>query len=210
MGSLSKSVKSLAASGGLIALAFVAGCGSSEGAHASSETADIAPAGTATVASAPMMANVPDADTTARPTPPIATTGALASDTLCEAGETPFFSCEIGAKRVSVCRGVAGAIYRFGTPNKVELTSRSVAFANRGYSGGGESQLTAKNGDYTYTLYDRTVRTSFGESGNDPEFSSGLVIARGGRVISSKTCKGDSSVDADAERTLPGGGFVEH
>ena len=92
----------------------------------------------------------------------------------------------------------------------MELTARSLTFANRPYSGGGESQITAKNADYTYTVYDRTIRTSFDESGNDPEFSSGLVIARGGRVISSKMCKGEATVDAAAQQALSAGSFVEH
>jgi hypothetical protein len=59
-------------------------------------------------------------------------------------------------------------------------------------------------------VYDNIVRTGFGDGGNDPKFSSGLVIVRGERVISSKSCKGESSVDAAAERALPAGSFVEH
>ena len=210
MGSISKSVKSLAAGGGLIALALVTGCDSSKGARASTEAPSATPAGTAKVASAPVTANADVVDAAARPMAPVPAAETGAGDTLCQAGETPFFSCEIGAKRVSVCGGGSGAVYRSGTPGKVELTSRSLTFANRGYSGGGETQITAKNGEYTYTVYDRTVRTSFGDGGNDPEFSSGLLVARGARVISSKTCKGESSVAADAERALPAGSFVEH
>ncbi|RZM36770.1 MAG: hypothetical protein EOP67_04700 [Sphingomonas sp.] len=129
---------------------------------------------------------------------------------LCDAGETSFFSCEIGAKRVSVCGSGSGAVYRYGTLGTVELVSRSLTFANRAYSGGGESQITAKNEDYTYTVYDSTVRTAFGDGPNYPEFSSGLVISQRGRVISRKICKSDSSVNANAGRTLPAGRFVEH
>lgn len=193
-----------------MALASIAGCGSSEDARANGEAPSAVSAGTPTAASVPVTANAVIADASARPTPPAPVASADVGGTLCEAGETPFFSCEIGAKRVSVCGGGSGAVYRYGTPGKVELASRSLTFANRGYSGGGESQITAKNADYTYTVYDSTVRTSFGEGGNDPEFSSGLVIARGGRVVSSKMCKAESSVDAAAERALPAGGFVEH
>lgn len=209
MGSISKSFKGLAAGGGLIALALVAGCGSSDAARTGDEASGSATAGPATVASAPVTAEATAADA-APSTQPVPAAGAGTGNTLCEAGETSFFSCEIGAKRVSVCGAGSGAVYRYGTPGKVELTSRSLTFANQGYSGGGESQLTATNDDYTYTVYDRTVRTSFGEGGNDPEFSSGLIVTRGGRVISSKMCKGGSSVDADAERALPAGSFVEH
>jgi hypothetical protein len=210
MGSISKSVRSLAAGGGLIALVSIAGCGSSKDARASDNLTGATPAGTAAVASVPVTANGVVADAATDTTPPVPSAGETGGDTLCEAGETSFFSCEIGAKRVSVCGTNSGAVYRYGTPGKVELTSRSLTFANRAYSGGGESQITAKNGGYTYTVYDSTVRTSFGEGGNDPEFSSGLVVSRGERVISSKMCKAESSIDADAERSLPAGSFSEH
>lgn len=210
MGSVSTSVKSLAAGGGLIVLALGAGCGSSDGARASDEVPGATPVEAATVVSAPVTRDAAFADAAARPTPPAPAADVVAGGTLCEAGETPFFSCELDAKRVSVCSGGSGAVYRYGTPGKVELASRNLTFANQAYSGGGESQLTATNGDYTYTVYDRTVRTSFGEGGNDPEFSSGLVVTRGGRVISSKMCKGETPVEADAERALPAGTFVKH
>ena len=210
MGGISKSVSCLAAGGGLIALAMIAGCGSSDGARARDKVPGSASAGTATVASDPVTANAVFTNVAAQPTPPDPATDSVAGDTLCQAGETPFFSCEVGAKHVSVCGSGSGAVYRYGTPGKVELTSRSLTFANQGYSGGGESQITAKNSDYTYTVYDRTVRTSFGEGGNDPEFTAGLVIARAGRVISAKVCKGEPLVDAGAERALPAGSFVEH
>jgi hypothetical protein len=210
MGSISKSVKSLAAGGGLIALASITGCGSSEDARANDEVSSAAPAGTATVASVPITASGVVAEAATHLTPPVPGASEGGAGTLCETGETPFFSCEIGAKRVSVCGSGSGAVYRYGTPGKVELTSRSLTFANRAYSGGGESQITAKNGDYTYTVYDSTVRTSFGAGGNDPEFSSGLVVSRGERMISSKMCKTESSIGADAGRALPAGSFAEH
>ncbi|QCB43323.1 hypothetical protein E5673_14725 [Sphingomonas sp. PAMC26645] len=162
------------------------------------------------MASIPVTANGVVADGATQPTPPVAGEGEGQGETLCEAGETPFFSCQIGSKRVSVCGSGSGAVYRYGSPGKVELTSRSLTFASRGYSGGGESQITAKNGDYTYTVYDSTVRTSFGDGGNDPEFSSGLVVSRGERTISSKMCKAESSIDAAAEQSLPAGSFAEH
>lgn len=210
MGSLSKSVGSLATGGGLIALALVAGCGPSESARFGNETSGSAPAGTASAAPGPVAAGAVAGNVAEQPIGPTAVASAFSRNTLCEAGETRLFSCEIGTKRVSVCGGGSGAVYRYGTPGKVELTSSDLTFARRGYSGGGEAQLTARNDDYTYTLFDSTIRTSFGADGNDPEFSSGLVIARGGRVISSKMCAGEAMVAADAERILPAGDFVEH
>lgn len=190
-------------------MALIMGCGSAKDVRANDGVSRSTVAEAATVASPPVAVNAAVADA-ARPTPPVSAAGEVAGETLCETGETPLFSCEIGAKRVSVCGSSSFAVYRYGTPGKVELTSRSLTFANRSYSGGGESQITAKNGDYTYTAYDSTVRTSFGDGGNNPEFSSGLVVSRGKRMISSKMCKSESSIDADAERALPAGSFAEH
>ncbi len=209
MGSVSTSIRRLAAGGGLIALVLVAGCGSSESARASDDVPASPPTGSRP-ASGPIAADSTIVDAAAPTAAPLVAAVTVVGNTLCQADETPFFSCEIGAKRVSVCGGGSGAVYRYGTPAKVELTARNPAFANQGYSGGGESQITAKNDDYAYTVFDRTVRTSFGGGGNDPEFTSGLVIARGGRVISTKMCKGEATIAANAEQALPAGGFVEH
>lgn len=210
MGSTSKSVSSLAAGGVLIALASIAGCDSSRDARAAAKEPSAARAATPTVGMVPVTASAAVAEAAAHPTQAVPAASKLADDTLCEAGETPFFFCDLGAKRVSVCGGGSGAVYRYGTPGKVELTSRNLTFANRGYSGGGESQITAKNGEYTYTVYDSTVRTRFGDSGNDPELSSGLVVSRGKRPISSKVCKGKSSITGDAAHVIPAGNFADN
>ncbi len=207
MGSISNSVRRLAAGGGLIALASIAGCGSPEDALTNTEEPRAAPAGTG--AGAPVTTSAAVATPAAHPMQATPAAGKVAGDTLCEAGEKPFFSCAVGTKRVSVCGGGSGAVYRYGTPGKVELTSRNLTFASRGYSGGGESQITARNGAYTYRVYDSTVRTAFGDDGNHPEFSSGLVVTREERLISSRACTTDSSINGDAGDAIPAGTFAE-
>lgn len=206
MSNLAENAKRLASGGALIALALVAGCGSSNDARAGNKVTGSTPVGAAAKVPEPPTGNAAVADFAL----PAADPAAFVDDTLCEAGETSFFSCEIGSKHVSVCGRGSRAIYRYGRRDRVELTSRDLTFARRGYSGGGELQLTAGNGAYTYTVFECTIRTAFGDGGNDPAFSSGLVIARGPRVISSSMCEGEASVHADAELALPAGRFVEH
>jgi hypothetical protein len=101
----------------------------------------------------------------------------LADGPLCAPDETPIFSCPLGAKRVSVCGSGKQAVYRYGAPGKVELTTHNLTLAKQGFSGGGETQIQVANGDYTYILFDKTVRTGFGDSGqNDPDSRSGLLV----------------------------------
>lgn len=110
-----------------------------------------------------------------------------ASASLCTPDETILFSCPIRDKLVSVCGQASGrAVYRFG---RVELQSGGLSHSRRGYSGGGESQIRFERGAYRYILFDKTVRTGF-DGRNDPQSSSGLVIQRGDRRVSSTTCDG--------------------
>jgi hypothetical protein len=136
--------------------------------------------------------------------------------TLCTAAERPVFSCPIGAKTVSICaarRGAAVLAYRFGRPGRVELAQRGgLSLAERGYSGGGETQLSFARNGYRYVVYDRTVRTGLAADGrNEPAFDQGLVVVRGGRVVSHRRCSAESGgMDGRAVARLPRGTFVEH
>ena len=134
---------------------------------------------------------------------------------LCLASERPVFACPIGRKLVSVCAGPAGqVVYRFGERGRVELRSRDLSLATQGFSGGGETQITAKGaGGYAYTVYARTLRTSFGRGGrNDPKSDSGLLVRRGGRAVASLRCGGAGyqPIDEAAVRNLPTGPFIPH
>ena len=107
--------------------------------------------------------------------------GAAAEPSMRGAGETVLFSCVVGHKVVSVCGAGGKATYYYGSSVKVEISARALSFAERAYSGGGETQICFRNGEYIYIVYDKTVRTSFSSEGhNDPDSSSGLVVEKGG------------------------------
>ncbi len=130
---------------------------------------------------------------------------------LCRPGETPLFACGIGSKQVAVCGRNGAAVYRFGRPGRVELTSTALTMAMRGFAGGGETQITAANRDYRYTVFDRTTRTGFGEDGrHDAAMTSGLLIQRAGRTVAAKACSGDATVSAKAQGIIKPGPYVAH
>ena len=134
---------------------------------------------------------------------------------LCLASERPVLACPIGRKLISVCAGPAGqAVYRFGQRGRVELRSRDLALATQGFSGGGETRITAEDAQsYAYIAYAHTLRTSFRPSGrDDPKSASGLIVRRGGRAVASLRCggAGDQPIDEAALRNLPTGPFMPH
>ena len=137
---------------------------------------------------------------------------------LCAVGEQVIFSCGIGRKMVSVCGGRATAPhaqYRFGTPGNIELAfpgpgQSGLSYAREMYSGGGALQIRFATGGYDYAVYSRTVRTGFGRSGrNNPRFSDGVMIRRGGRLISNQACNTAVRGDAQAEDFMPEGTILE-
>ncbi len=136
---------------------------------------------------------------------------AAAEPSLCGAGETVFYSCAVGHKVVSICGGDGKASYYFGVPGKVEMSSQALSFAERGFSGGGETQVSFRNGAYSYVVFDKTVRTSFSAGGhNDAESTSGLVVKKNGKEISAMTCATDAMMSADASKVISKGDFIEH
>ena len=134
-----------------------------------------------------------------------------AEPSLCGVGETVLFTCAVGHKVVSVCGGDGKATYDYGTPGKIEMSSQALQMAERMFSGGGETQISLTNGAYSYIVYDKTVRTSFSSDGhNDPDSTSGLVVLKGGKTISAKTCGTDATISADASKVIQKGDFIEH
>ena len=137
-------------------------------------------------------------------------------ESMCKPGEVAVFACPIGRKVVAVCMGTGAsantAAYRFGTPGRVELEARDLTHASRGYSGGGETQISLARGDYRYTLYDNMTRTGFGADGrNDSQMTTGLIVQRGGKTLSDRRCGGAETVMlSQAAARLPPGEFVEH
>ncbi|MEH3041293.1 MAG: hypothetical protein PGN21_14670 [Sphingomonas paucimobilis] len=130
---------------------------------------------------------------------------------LCAADEAVLATCAIGQRRVSICARGTTVVYRYGRPGRIELTASDLHWASTGYSGGGELQVTARNNGHSYTLFDRIVRTGFETDGpNDPNADSGLVVRRGGRILSARTCSPVEPIAAEVRDLLPEGDFVEH
>ncbi len=133
------------------------------------------------------------------------------NNTLCRAGELFVFACRLeGGAMVAVCAGRSRAggsyaQYRHGRPDNVDLSypaqidsgPATLAYAFRGYSGGGESQIRFRNRGVEYLLYSAMERTGFGSDGhNDPAFEGGLLVRQGNRTISRRSC-----LDSDQGRT---------
>ena len=172
---------------GLAAFAVLAGCGG--------QGADMAPAPEEPAPTALAENNAPQPHA-----PAVA----------CAAGETPIFSCRFAdGKRLAVCGTAPGkADYRFGGEGKPELVLSGGRNASAMYSGGGESQLAFDNGDTRYIVFSRMVRTGFGEEGNMPAISDGVVVERAGKFAAIRICEGSDLRPVDvvaAERHLPAG-----
>ena len=141
-----------------------------------------------------------------------------APGSLCAQSEVVIFSCGVGRKIISVCgdrRGGPHAQYRFGAPGDIELAfpgpgQSGLTYAREMYSGGGALQIRFSTSGYDYVVYSRTVRTGFGRSGrNYPRFSDGVMVRRGGRLISNRACTTEIRADAQAEEFMPEGSIMD-
>ena len=125
----------------------------------------------------------------------------------CSKEETAIFSCKAGnGKTIAVCAAQVGKVeYRYGK-GEAELVAPATGFASVPYSGGGEAQIEAKNGDTSYIVFSRVVRTNFTEGEpNYPEFTDGVIVQRGDQVLNLQVCDDPDAkaVDYDAaERFL--------
>lgn len=131
-----------------------------------------------------------------------------ATGSLCARGEEVIFSCGVGRKMVSVCGGRATAPhaqYRYGAPGNIELAfpgpadQSRLVYEREAYSGGGALQIRFTRGGYDYAVYSRTIRTGFGRRGNNPRFSDGVMVMRGGRLVSNLACTTPVRGDAQPE-----------
>ena len=130
---------------------------------------------------------------------------------LCANRETPIFACSTGRKMLAICGRTGGATYRYGLPNRVELESSKLAAAYRMYSGGGETQVSFTNKDYSYIVFDRAVRAEVNGEMAGTTFSSGLLVSKGGRVISRRLCREEATLPSqEVQRLLPTGEFLYH
>ncbi len=133
---------------------------------------------------------------------------------LCRTQEFVIATCPVGEKLASVCGLRRGqAIYRFGRPGHIELESTGLRHSNRGYSGGGETQVYFTRGGYTYILFDSTIRTGFGVDGlHYPKFSSGLLLKHSSRTRILSSCPGmdPAIVSGSVGDYMPEDTFIEH
>ena len=134
----------------------------------------------------------------------------MAQPVACGRGERTLFFCEAGRKQIAVCGvsdadGKPQAQYRYGS-DTAEMVLSGGRFSNTPYSGGGESQIQFSNDTTRYIVYSRTIRTNFapGEP-NNPEFTDGVLVVRGGNVLADRQCTGSvESVDVMAGESYGG------
>ena len=153
--------------------------------------------------------------------PETASTQARLAGSLCRAPEAVLFTCQLGAKTVSICgqqdRGPAEAVYRYGRPGRVELEATDLHRAFEGWAGGGETQVYAVTPTHRYVVYDRMVRTGFDREGHNlSQMTQGLLVQSGGQTVSSRRCAQPVGVEPPAfdqrgiEALLPEGKYVPH
>ncbi|MBD8547943.1 hypothetical protein [Sphingomonas sp. CFBP 8760] len=83
------------------------------------------------------------------------------------------------------------------------MTATARARVLRDFAGGGETQITASNKDYRYTVFDRTIRAGFGDDGRDDAgMTSGLLIQRAGRNVAARRCTGAATISAKAKAII--------
>lgn len=129
----------------------------------------------------------------------------------CGSGATIFACTTTSGRALRICGVEAGdgsifAQYRFGPASGApELVlpqgeGSGAQWATAPYSGGGEAQALFTNGETRYVVYSRVVRTGFDEGGNNPEFSDGVMVLRGGEIAADISCSGeaDPSLDVNA------------
>ena len=125
---------------------------------------------------------------------------ATAESTLCSKNEKIVFSCQLDKKTVSLCSPAGqekSLIYRYGTPNKIELVHQGAggdgkaAFtkSSKPLFGGGITYINFQRGEYEYSVYSKLGRSE-GASQEDryPEFEDGIVIKKAGKEVKKLVC----------------------
>jgi hypothetical protein len=107
-----------------------------------------------------------------------------------DGASTKLFACAIGGKTVAVAVTAAGGrlVYRYGTADKEELSIVGDPAAGNIFQmsqrfAGMEYQLRFSNGDVSYIVY-----SSEGNARTGAAATSGLVVMRGGKRISDRSC----------------------
>jgi hypothetical protein len=112
----------------------------------------------------------------------------------CGASERVIFSCETGAKVVSVCAsgelsaGVGSLSYRFGPPGHPEITYptgpwRAVTRSGEWtFSGGGGAYLAFRREAFRYIVY-TAIGRGWGEK-------AGIAVEQNGKLLTNQPCRG--------------------
>lgn len=137
----------------------------------------------------------------------LALTFSAHAEGLCAVKEMVIFNCELKRSVSSLCQSTEnGTItYRNGLDGRINL---QISGNNAGkkdvfhlsympYAGGGEAHIRFSRLDYTYYLYDNTIKTDEG-----PTFSAGIVIYRGEKKVSNFVCNNDASIRASAYESI--------
>ena len=133
--------------------------------------------------------------------------GSRVDGTLCTAGETVMFACDLKTKKVAVCArktgndAFASLHYRFGTANGLDLSfpteNTSPASIASGSSRGDMSRgslvfLRMTNHETTYTVYHVAVSPSYTGQGALDE--GGVLIERNGKSLTKRVCDSEQRV----------------
>lgn len=130
----------------------------------------------------------------------LAWTVSASAASLCAAHEPVVFSCQVGARLVSLCRPAHGEgqfSYRVGKragrPDALDMRypepgrSARAAFTvtTTPLIGGGETTVAFQRGGRTYTVYSRVARA---EDGVTPRFEDGVLVTRRGKRVEDMRC----------------------
>ena len=131
---------------------------------------------------------------------------------LCRAPEPVLFTCDVGAKTVSICgQKQGGAVYRFGRPGRIEFETAGLHFNDHGFSGGGETQVYVVTPTHRYIVYDKVIKTTLNDEGRyNPRETAGLVVQKGGRTALNRECARWTDFEPSTEKLTPEGGYVPH
>ena len=126
---------------------------------------------------------------------------------MCRVDEKVLFNCDLNKTRASLCQSSdkTTLTYRNGTKQKLDMELSDAGsqhgnifyFSNVPYAGGGEAHVRFSRDNYTYYLYDKTVRAADG-----PSFSAGIVVFKGSKKISNPVCTNDASIHQEAYQDI--------
>lgn len=127
---------------------------------------------------------------------------AFAEESLCNEQEKIVFSCHAGRKMIALCKVLKAPknlIYRYGTPEHVELTYPDTKKNEQGkfhtssspLYGGEVTFLFFKRGVYEYRIFSKIGRmdSNSHQEHRIPEFEDGIEVSKKGKPIKRMVCE---------------------